>query len=46
MKAFPFKVRFFFYFSAVPKSLIPKTMSLLPKSLKIITSAPQLPENK
>ena len=35
---------FFLLFAGLPKS--PKTMSLLPKSLKIITSAPQLPENK
>ena len=43
-EGFSFKVRFFLHFCRAP--LIPKTMSLLRKSLKIITSAPQLPENK
>ena len=43
-EGFSFKVSFFLPFAGLPKS--PKTMSLLPKSLKIITSAPQLPENK
>ena len=47
--SFSFRVRFFkiifFYFSAgLPKS--PKTMSLVPRSHKIITSALQLPEKK
>ena len=43
-EGFSFKVRFIFTF--LQGSLNPKNMSLLPKSLKIITSAPQLPENK
>ena len=44
----PFKVRFSrFFFTFWQVSLnTPKTMSLLPSSPKIITSAPQLPENK
>ena len=41
MEAFPY---FFGRFGKAP--LIPKIMSLLPSSPKIITSAPQLPENK
>ena len=43
--SFSFKVRFFRFFKIFCRaSLISKTMS--PRSLKIITSAPQLPENK
>ena len=43
--SFSFKVRFFrFFLNFCRASLISKTMS--PRSLKIITSAPQLPENK
>ena len=40
MEAFPY----FLLFGKAP--YIPKIMSLLPSSPKIITSAPQLPENK
>ena len=40
LKAFPY----FLIFGKAP--LIPKITSLLPSSPKIITSAPQLPENK
>ena len=42
MEAFPYF--FFLLFGKAP--YIPKIMSLLPSSPKIITSAPQLPENK
>ena len=46
-KAFPLRWDCLNYISYFWQgSLIPKTMSLLPKSLKIITSASQLPENK
>ena len=43
-----FKERFFkIYFTLFGRApYIPKAISLLPSSLKIITSAPQLPENK
>ena len=41
MEAFPY---FFLLIGKAP--YIPKIMSLLPSSPKIITSAPQLPENK
>ena len=41
MEAFPL---FFLLFGRAP--YIPKIMSLLPRSPEIITSAPQLPENK
>ena len=42
MKVFPLRSDFF---SILQGSLNPQNISLLPKSLKIITSAPQLPEN-
>ena len=41
MEAFPY---FILLFGKAP--YIPKIMSLLPSSPKIITSAPQLPDNK
>ena len=41
MQAFPY---YFFAFGKAP--YIPKIISLLPSSPKIVTSAPQLPENK
>ena len=45
MEAFPYY--FFFFFLLFGKApYIPKIMSLLPSPPKIITSAPQLPENK
>ena len=43
-EGFSFNVRFLNFFAGLPKS--PKLWACSPKSLKIITSVPQLPENK